>query len=59
MRDEKVVDVEQEPQVIALLAKLPLIALRLVVVDPVVHGDGDRRRDLFHEREDVVGVGVG
>ena len=59
MRDEKVVDVEQEPQVIPLLAKLALIALRLVVVDPVVHGDGDRGSHLLHERENVVGVGVG
>ena len=36
-----------------------LIALRLVEVDPVVHGDGDRGSHLIHERKDVVGVGVG
>ena len=59
MRDEKIVDLEQEAQMIAFFPQLALIALRLVVVDAVVNGDGDRRRDLFHERENVVGVGGG
>ena len=34
-----------------------LVALCLFPVDAVVHGDGDNRRDLGHERGNVVGVG--
>ena len=60
MRDQQVVDVEQEAQLIPFFPELALVALRLFVVDAVVDGDGHGRSHMLHERQDVAGVsGVG
>ena len=50
MRNQEVVGVQQESQAIPLVPKLALVALGPVLVDAVVHRDGDDCRDLSHER---------
>ncbi len=59
MQDEDIVDLEQKPEAIPFVLKLALVALCLVEVDSVVHGNGDGGSHLLHERENVIGVSGG
>ncbi len=58
VRDDRVVHLEKQPEPIALARELELRRLHTLVVQDVVHGDGDLLRHLLHEGQIAVPIFV-